>query len=274
MAEADLPALRSLTKDLDGAVQHAIAELDQRNAAALDSIVGEFAAMNTAVTAIADHYEEKVLALSKTVSDAEAELTALATAFAEATNALDQSVDTMNADLVHGLATIATRNTEIDQHAQSLANAGTQLQAQMHQADNDATAFLTAQENTMNAMIAGLQQALTDFAAASADEAKNATAAIAGLADTATGLMRDTQAAIQHVTDDGLHQVAGEAEQMLASANSEGDTLITTAHTVVDQASALSDDFVNQVGEVTEILEKLTELVNAMGPLVELAGSL
>lgn len=274
MAEADLPALRSLTKDLDGAVQHAIAELDQRNTAAIDSIVGEFAAMNTAVTAIADHYEEKVLALSKAVSDAEGELTALATAFAEATNVLDQSVDTLNADLVHGLATIATHNTEIDQHAQSLANAGTQLQAQLHQADSDATAFLTAQESTMNAMIAALQQALTDFAAASADEAKHATAAIAGLADTATGLMRDTQAAIQHVTDDGLHQVAGEAEQMLASANAEGDALITTAHTVVDQASALSDDFVNQVGEVTEILEKLTEIVNAMGPLVELAGSL
>lgn len=274
MADGDLAALHAFTKDLAGSVHGTIAELDQRCAAATDDLGQQFGDAKDAVTAIADSYETKVAELIEAVEKATGDLATRTGNFDTAGGRLEHGLAALNAAIETGNLEIAGDSGTVDGQADSLEQAGAALHQLIDTESSQTFTELDAHRTAVAGMIDQTHQTLDGFSANSRNELAQANDAFDGLDQSATTLLDQTAEMLAHKGEQGFSLLSGETGSLIETAMGQGQQVIGIANQVLDQTGVLSDEFVGAVDQVTTVLESLTKLVDALGPLVALADEL
>ena len=274
MADGDLVALHSFTKQLSGPMQQVVHELDQRSHETVENLVQEFHALGEAVTSIADSYEAKVADVLKALEDATLDLTQHTDGFSHASGTFEQTLGTLHGSVDTGEGQIMGDVGGLGDQVQTLDHTGQQLQQLLGDALQSTLAGLAQHGDQIGTMIQNAQQSLDQFVAHGNDLAAQAGEGLANLDHTATQLLDAAVQTLDNSGDQGLQHLTGEAGTVLQSAHDMGEQVLSVAGQVLDQVGDLGDQFSSAVDQVSSVIDTLVSLVEALGPLVQLAEEL
>ena len=274
MAEGDLAALHSFSKQLSGPMQQAVHELDQRSHETVELLVQEFHVLGEAVTTIADSYEAKVADVLKALDDATQDLIQRTDGFSNASGTFEQTLVTLHGSVDTGDGQITGDVGSLGDQIQTLDQEWLQLQQMLGDALQATLAGLAQHGDQIGTMVQNTQQSLDQFVAHGNDLAAQAGEGLANLDHTATQLLDAAVQTLDHNGDQGLQHLTGEAGTLLQSAHEMGEQVLSVAGQVLDQTGDLGDQFSSAVDQVSGVIDTLVSLVQALGPLVQLAEEL